>query len=86
MQERIEDDCNDCMILEVDDVLIFLNPAKEYLVYVENRIQHYLDAINQSIKINKTLFVFYNSLIFFQGKEITLHALNPTPHGFTAKP
>lgn len=55
MQERIEDDCNDCMILEVDDVLIFLNPAKEYLVYVENLIQHYLDAINQ----NKQDFIYF---------------------------
>ena len=43
MQERIEDDYNDFMILEVDDVLVFLNPAKAYLGYVENLINQYLD-------------------------------------------
>ena len=43
MQERIEDDYNDFMILEVDDVMVFLNPAKEYLIYVENLVQQYLD-------------------------------------------
>ena len=43
MQERIEDDYNDFMILEVDDALVFFNPAKDYLVYVEDLIQQYLD-------------------------------------------
>jgi len=44
MQERIEDDYNDFMILDVEDVYLFLHPAKDYLLYVESLIQHYLDS------------------------------------------
>ena len=53
MQERIEDDYNDFMIIEADDVNLFLHPAKEYLIYVESLIQQYLDKPELSIVYSK---------------------------------
>ncbi len=38
MKERIEDDYSDFMILDENDVIEFIEPAKEYVAYIEKLI------------------------------------------------
>lgn len=38
MEERIEDDYSDFMISEENDVIEFIDPAKEYVAYIEKLI------------------------------------------------
>ncbi len=38
MEERIEDDYSDFMILDENDVIEFIEPAKEYVAYIEKLI------------------------------------------------
>lgn len=38
MEERIEDDYSDFMILDEKDVIEFIEPAKEYVAYIEKLI------------------------------------------------
>ena len=39
MQERIDDDYSDYLIVEFDEIAEFIEPAKEYLGYVEGLIK-----------------------------------------------
>ena len=41
MQERIDDDYSDFMILEEDDIIKYIEPAKAYVLYIENLIDLY---------------------------------------------
>ena len=43
MQERIEDDYNDLLKIEEVEVMEFVEPAKEYLCYVEGLIRNWED-------------------------------------------
>ena len=38
MQERIDDDYSDFLVVEIDEIKEFIDPAKEYVNYVENLI------------------------------------------------
>ena len=38
MQERIDDDYSDYLIVELDEIIDFIEPSKEYLRYVESLI------------------------------------------------
>ena len=42
MQERIEDDYSDFMISDAEEVIVFIDPARKYLFYVEGLITKYL--------------------------------------------
>jgi|SRR6185312_6926616 uncharacterized protein (UPF0332 family) len=39
MQERIDDDYGDFMIIEFDDVVEFIDPAKEYVEYIDQLLR-----------------------------------------------
>jgi uncharacterized protein (UPF0332 family) len=41
MQERIDDDYSDFMIISEAEVQIFIDPAKEYVAYIEHLIDKY---------------------------------------------
>ncbi len=43
MQERIEDDYSDFMIVTEEDVNEFIEPAREYVAYVERLIHNYFN-------------------------------------------
>lgn len=46
MQERIDDDYSDFMIISESEVLEFIQPAYEYVAYIENTIEQYLNRID----------------------------------------
>ena len=41
MQERIDDDYSDFMIINKEEVLEYIEPAKEYVAYIEQLIEEY---------------------------------------------
>ncbi len=41
LQERIEDDYSDVSILNEDEVILFIQPAKEYVKYIEELIKSF---------------------------------------------
>jgi uncharacterized protein (UPF0332 family) len=41
MQERIDDDYSDFMIISEDEVREYIQPAKEYITYIEHLIESY---------------------------------------------
>jgi len=41
MQERIDDEYSDFMIVNEDEVLEYVEPAKEYVAYIEKLIEEY---------------------------------------------
>ncbi len=45
MQERIDDDYSDFMIVNEDEVLEYVEPAKEYVAYIEKLIEEYFQQI-----------------------------------------
>ena len=41
MQERIDDDYSDFMIIDENEVIEYIEPAKEYVAYIEQLIEEY---------------------------------------------
>lgn len=46
LQERMQDDYNDFLIIEEEEVVEFIDPAKKYIAYIENLIEEYFKTNN----------------------------------------